>query len=170
MRAFSTVAPDPDEVRAHAARRSRRRTASATSGGGSAINMDELRNEQGGEYSGHHEQDQAAGSAGKIDGKKKKSLIRKKGGTTVKGETSADDGMAYGEDFRRVCNELKITHVLCPAHRPEIHGLAERWNRTVTKMANSMLFRRAWHISYGQKRSATRTCCATGSQSGASGR
>jgi hypothetical protein len=110
------------------------------------VKIDELRSDQGGEFSGHHEQDQSVGSAGKIDGKKKKSLVRRKDGTTVKGQTPNEDGMAYGEDFRRVCNELKITHVLCPAHRPEIHGLAERWNRTVTKMANSMLY--ASRLSY----------------------
>ena len=33
-----------------------------------------------------------------------------------------------------------------PAYRPELHGIAERWNRTVTKMANSMLY--ASRLSY----------------------
>jgi hypothetical protein len=47
---------------------------------------------------------------------------------------------SLGFYFKRVCEQHNIKHVLMPAHRPELHGLAERWNKTVMQMANSMLF------------------------------
>jgi hypothetical protein len=36
--------------------------------------------------------------------------------------------------------DLGIDHVLCPAHVPQSHGVVERFNRTVTKLANTLLF------------------------------
>ena len=67
------------------------------------IIIEELRSDQGGEFSGHHEQDRSAGSAGRIDGKKKKKkVLRKHSGGVVKGEHREDGGMAYGKDFRKV--------------------------------------------------------------------
>jgi hypothetical protein len=59
---------------------------------------------------------------------------------------SAEGGAATIDDnnlqpfFRRVCEKHGIVHVLTPAYRPELHGLAERWNLTVMNMANSLLF------------------------------
>ena len=37
--------------------------------------------------------------------------------------------------------KFNIEHVLTPANRSELHGIAERWNRTVMTMANAMMFR-----------------------------
>ena len=74
------------------------------------------------------EQNQSAGSVDKIGGKPKKTLLHRKEGAKAKGEVYTD-GLAFREVFSwGVCKELNITHVLCPAHRPEIHGPAERWN------------------------------------------
>jgi transposase InsO family protein len=52
----------------------------------------------------------------------------------------------FGQDgsaeyvFDRVCTANNIIHELTPHHRPELNGLAERWNQTVIGMANSILF------------------------------
>ena len=60
--------------------------------------------------------------------------------------TVAGEGGALADDesleffFKRVCAEHKITHVPMPANRPELHGIAERWNLTIMRMANAMLF------------------------------
>ena len=42
--------------------------------------------------------------------------------------------------FDRICRENNIIHELTPHGRPELNGLAERWNQTVIGMANAMLF------------------------------
>ena len=42
--------------------------------------------------------------------------------------------------FSRVCKEHKIQHLVTPPNRPELHGLSERWNKSVMKMANSLLY------------------------------
>jgi len=47
----------------------------------------------------------------------------------------------YSTVFAKACKKHNIVHTLCPAHRPEIHGIAERWNKTVMVMANSMMYR-----------------------------
>ena len=72
-----------------------------------------IRSDQGGEYGGHNERHSILGETGRS-----------------------------GKPFKwqRVCEELGIRHELCPAKRPELHGLAERWNLTVIGMANSMLY------------------------------
>lgn len=77
------------------------------------IVIKKIRSDQEGEYGGHNDRHAVLGEAGKI-----------------------------GKSFKwqRVCDELGIKHELTPAKRPELHGLAERWNRTVIRMANSMLY------------------------------
>lgn len=73
----------------------------------------EIRTDQGGEFGGHHER------------------------ISLEGGSGASELIAV---FTRVCNENGIKHVLMPAHRPELHGIVERLNRTLIKMANAMLF------------------------------
>ena len=67
------------------------------------------------------------------------------GGSSLSPSVSGGADAPRGDDsinffFKRVCDEHKIIHVPMPAYRPELHGLAERWNLTVMKMANAMLF------------------------------
>jgi transposase InsO family protein len=45
----------------------------------------------------------------------------------------------FDEKFKAACDALKIEHELCPAYRPELHGICERLNRTLVKMANAMM-------------------------------
>jgi hypothetical protein len=81
------------------------------------IIIGKIRSDQGGEYGGHNES------------------------PSVSGESAAlRDNDSVGFFFKRVCDKHKIKHVLMPAKRPELLGLAERWNLTVWKMANAMLF------------------------------
>ena len=77
----------------------------------------EIRSDQGGEFGGHNETFSHHGEGG-----------------TLRDNDSLDF------HFKRVCEQHNIKHVLMPAHRPELHGIAERWNKTVMQMANSMLF------------------------------
>jgi transposase InsO family protein len=42
--------------------------------------------------------------------------------------------------FTRVCEENGIIHHVTPPRRPELHGLAENFNRVVFRMANSFLY------------------------------
>ena len=79
--------------------------------------IQEIRTDQGGEFGGSNE-----------------TFSHSRGSGTLQTKDSLDFF------FKRVCEAHKIKHVLMPAHRPELHGLAERWNMTVMKMANSMLF------------------------------
>jgi transposase InsO family protein len=92
------------------------------------IVLETLRSDQGGEYGGHQERASAAGESGGVPKRR------------APGPRGEDDDEAFGTLFESVCVENDIKHELMPAHRPELHGLAERWNRTVTKMANSMLY------------------------------
>ena len=39
-----------------------------------------------------------------------------------------------------MCKEHGIAHVVTPARKPELHGLAENWNRVVIRIANSLLY------------------------------
>ena len=55
-------------------------------------------------------------------------------------EGDADAATTLNFIYTRVCDEHDIKHIVTPRNRPELHGLAERWNRTVMKMANSMLY------------------------------
>ena len=48
--------------------------------------------------------------------------------------------------FERVCVQHNFNRVHMPADRPELHGKAERWIKTVMQTANSMLF--ASRLSY----------------------
>jgi hypothetical protein len=77
----------------------------------------EIRTDQGGEYGGHNESSSNAGEGGALG-----------------------DDKSIEFFFKRVCSKHGITHVLMPANRPELHGIAERYNLTVWKMANAMLF------------------------------
>ena len=81
------------------------------------ITINEIRSDQGGEFGGSSLSPSVAGGAD---------------------APPDDDSLQFF--FKRVCDENKIVHVLTPAYRPELHGLAERWNLTVMKMANAMLF------------------------------
>lgn len=77
-----------------------------------------IRGDQGGEFGGHHERSSNSGESN----------------TRLK--TDAKTWFA----FQRICEENDITYEPTPADRPELHGLAERWNRTITRMANAMLY------------------------------
>ena len=115
------------------------------------IIMSKVRSDQGGEFSGSNERDAAAGEAGRIN-EGGSTMRKKKGASTSRGPRrkgrrpgqsiggADDDQLAYGEKFQTVCKELKIAHELMPAKVPQLHGSAERWNATVTRMANSMLY------------------------------
>jgi hypothetical protein len=46
----------------------------------------------------------------------------------------------YTNAFSKVCQKHEIEHKLVPAYRHEINGVAERWNRTVSQMANTMMY------------------------------
>ncbi len=78
-----------------------------------------IRTDQGGEFGGHHERTSDSGENGRL---------------------GDDSRPAMPDGFAEVCKEHGIKHELTPARRPELHGLAERWNKTVLTMANSMLF------------------------------
>jgi hypothetical protein len=82
------------------------------------ILIKKIRTDQGGEFGGHNEGPSDAGGTAPLP---------------------TEDGPAP-HVFKLVCAENGITHELMPAKRPELHGLAERWNLTVPKMANAMLF------------------------------
>jgi transposase InsO family protein len=72
-----------------------------------------IRSDQGGEFGGHNERQSD------------------EGGTVRRSKIPV---------FDRLCHLHGIKHELTPANRPELHGLAERWNKTVVRMANAMLF------------------------------
>ena len=55
-------------------------------------------------------------------------------------EADADGANDEGFVFSRVCKEHGIAHVATPARKPELHGLAENWNRVVIRIANSLLY------------------------------
>ena len=83
------------------------------------IIISRIRTDQGGEFGGHNERASNSGEGGRL---------------------GDDFRPRLPEGFAQVCAEHKIIHELTPARRPELHGLAERWNKTVLTMANSMLF------------------------------
>ena len=74
-----------------------------------------IRSDNGGEFGGHH------------DGEDRRQQLFGEGGS-----------VEY--IFDRVYRENEIIHELTPHDRPELNGLAERWNQTVIGMANAMLF------------------------------
>jgi hypothetical protein len=80
--------------------------------------ISKLRNDQAGEFGGHHDRASPMGGGSKLD--------------------TAD---FYTPAFLTACKKANIIPELTPAHRPEIHGVAERWNRTVMTMANSMMYK-----------------------------
>jgi hypothetical protein len=81
------------------------------------IVIKEIRSDQGGEFGGASSSPSVSGGA----------------------EAPRDDD-SLNFFFKRVCDQHKIIHTPTPAYRPELHGLAERWNLTVMKLANAMLF------------------------------
>ena len=78
------------------------------------IKISTIRTDQGGEYGGHNEQ-------------------------TFNTHNNENED-AYDNTFQETCTKLDIKSELMPAHRPELHSIVERWNRTVAKMANSMMY------------------------------
>ena len=78
------------------------------------IKISTIRTDQGGEYGGHNEQ-------------------------TFNTHIS-ENSDAYDDKFQQTCKQLRIKSELMPAHRPELHSIAERWNRTIATMANSMMY------------------------------
>jgi transposase InsO family protein len=83
------------------------------------ITITEVRTDQGGEYGGHNARSTVQGGNSSLP-------------------TTADSDI-FSAKFAAVCKEKNIQHTLMPAYRPELHAIAERWNRTVMIMANSML-------------------------------
>ena len=74
-----------------------------------------IRSDNGGEYGGHQD------------------------GNSRRQRLFGQDGSAQYV-FDRVCTANNIIHELTPHDRPELNGLAERWNQTVIGMANAMLY------------------------------
>jgi len=88
------------------------------------IILKEIRSDNGGEYGGHH------------DGRVRRDRLF--------------ESTEVQYVFDRVCIQNDIKHVLTPHDRPELNGLAERWNRTCFQMANAMLFSsRISHVLWG---------------------
>jgi hypothetical protein len=73
--------------------------------------------DQAGEYGGHKDKSSTSGE-----------------------HLSLDKSGFYSHAFTKLCKHHDITHQLVPAYRHEINGVAERWNRTVMQMANTMLY------------------------------
>jgi len=46
----------------------------------------------------------------------------------------------YTNEFKSACRRNNIISVSMPAYKPQLHGIAERWNKTVMAMANSMMY------------------------------
>jgi hypothetical protein len=46
----------------------------------------------------------------------------------------------YTSQFLKMCTQNGIVSEPTPAYRPELHGIAERWNKTIMTMANSMMY------------------------------
>mmetsp|Transcript_23743 Transcript_23743/g.27890 ORF Transcript_23743/g.27890 Transcript_23743/m.27890 type:complete len:458 (-) Transcript_23743:1423-2796(-) len=84
------------------------------------IKISKIRTDQGGEYIGGH--------------------IINTDSIPKNTTTTAIEKDIYGTKFKAACDTFKIEHELCPAYRPELHGIAERWNRTIMKMANAMMY------------------------------
>ena len=87
------------------------------------IIIKKIRSDRGGEYGGHLELENIGGGAGHIQP-----------------GTDHDDTA-----FAEVCKTYEIIHEPIPAHTPELNGVAERWNRTVMSMANSMMYNARIH-------------------------
>ena len=115
------------------------------------IIIGKIRTDQGGEFGGGNDRTSSSGEASKLPRRQQRN--------------KDDDEEAFGSEFQRACDENGITHELMPAHRPELHGIAERWNRTVTKMANSMLSVHVFRTFYGRRPWRTQTRFETGSLS-----
>ena len=83
------------------------------------IIIKKIRSDRGGEYGGHNEREHLQGGAGKIQ---------------------PSDSEHYGTAYDMACKEHEILHEPIPAHMPALNGVAERWNRTIMNMANSMMY------------------------------
>ena len=84
-----------------------------------------IRTDQGGEFGGHHQRDNPSGGLGKH----------------TPGTKEEDHITAYGAALK----QHDIVHEPFPAYTPELNGVAERWNRTVMTMANSMMYNARAH-------------------------
>ena len=79
-----------------------------------------IRSDQGGEFGGHHDRPALSGGSAPPD------LLLSLSSENTK--------------FLAVCSKHDITHIPMPAYVPQLHGIAERWNKTVMNIANSMLY------------------------------
>jgi hypothetical protein len=79
-----------------------------------------IRTDQGGEYGGHNHRYGFSGGSTNLP--------------------PVDAAQFFDSKFQSVCRKHSIKSELTPAHRPELHGIAERWNRSVMQMANSMMY------------------------------
>jgi transposase InsO family protein len=99
------------------------------------ILIGEIRTDQGGEYDGHNERwSDSGGTAAYL-----RSSISTSTPHSATDALPPPESGVYSFAFKQACESHKIKHTLMPAYRPELHGIAERWNRTVMTMANAML-------------------------------
>lgn len=89
------------------------------------IIIQKIRTDQGGEFGGHHQRDTPSGGLGKH----------------TPGTSEESNHTAYA----KVCAQYEIVHEPYPAYTPQLNGVAERWNRTVMTMANSMMYNARAH-------------------------
>jgi hypothetical protein len=47
----------------------------------------------------------------------------------------------YSKGFKAACSRNHIISHAMPAYKPELHGIAERWNKTVTQIANAIMYK-----------------------------
>ena len=55
-------------------------------------------------------------------------------------ESDFDATNDEGFVFSRTCKANGIVHTVTPARKPQLHGMAESWNRHVMRIANSLLY------------------------------
>jgi hypothetical protein len=55
-------------------------------------------------------------------------------------ESDFDATNDEGFVFSRTCKANGIVHTVTPARKPQLHGIAENWNRQVFRIANSLLY------------------------------
>ena len=84
------------------------------------IKIGKLRSDVGGEFGGSADRYSFQGGPGKI--------------------APLDPKDFYTPAFEAVCAKHSIVTELMPAYKPQLHGVAERLNKTLMSMANSMLF------------------------------
>lgn len=85
------------------------------------LTISEIRHDQGGEFGGITKS--TTGQSG-----------------TINLPTSELIRDVYSKSFKAACRRNQIIPHPMPAYKPQLHGIAERWNRTVTTIANSMMY------------------------------